>query len=318
MTTMTHDITGIHHVTALSGPAAGNLRFYTRVLGLRLVKKTVNFDDPTSYHFYFGDRTGRPGTLVTFFPHPGFRPGVPGAGEVATTHLAVPAGSLDYWAGRLQRDGVQAVRQAAGGRERLLFRDPDGTRLSLVETPAGRGSGDAAAAWTDVPADKAIAGLAAVTAVVRRLGPTADFLPDTLGFRQVAADGNRAWFEPPNGGGQSLEVVAVEAAPRPVLGVGSVHHVAWRVPDDAARDRVRALVEGKVAGLTPTRDRNYFRSIYFREPGGVIFEIATDVPGFTVDEDEASLGTALKLPAEFEPRRAEIEAALPPLENDKS
>ncbi|MDB5294068.1 MAG: mhqE [Phycisphaerales bacterium] len=328
---MNTDITGIHHVTALSGPAGQNLAFYTNVLGFRLVKKTVNFDDPHSYHFYFGDRGGRPGTLITFFPHPGFRPGVAGAGEVAATHLAVGPGAIGYWADRLKAAGVDAARQSAGGQERLRFTDPDGTRLSLVEAAGGPAEGHAPA--SDVPADQAILGIASVTVVVNRLAPTAAFLTDTLGFRQVAAEGNRAWFEPTGGGDGGgpddagtafvagvppLEVIEVPAAPRPVLGVGSVHHVAWRVADDAARDRVRAAVDGKVLGLTPVKDRSYFRSIYFREPGHTIFEVATAGPGFAADEDPATLGTALKLPPQFESRRAEIEAALPPLEANPS
>ena len=305
------DILGIHHVTALSGPPARNLWFYTHVLGLRLVKRTVNFDDPGSYHFYFGDRTGRAGTLITFFPHPGFRAGSPGAREVGVTHFAVPADALGYWHERLDRAGLSLTRETAAGREWLAFRDPDGTRLTVVgdeSTPAG------AAPESPVPADRAIHGIAGVTVVVNELAPTAAFLTDSLGFRQVDA-GGRQWFAPAAGAsGQFIDVVEAPDAPAPVLGVGSVHHVAWRVADDAARDRVRAAVEGKVTALTPVRDRTYFRSIYFREPGGVIFEVATDGPGFTVDEDEAALGTALKLPPQFEPRRGEIEAALPPLE----
>jgi glyoxalase family protein len=310
---MSPDIHGLHHVTALCGEPARNLWFYTQVLGLRLVKKTVNFDDPHAYHFYFGDRTGRPGTLITFFPHPAFRPGSPGAREVAVTHFAVPAGALGYWSDRLHRAGLALERESNGGRERLAFRDPDGTRLTVGE--AGVRLDGFGAPEASVPPDRAIAGLAGVTTVVNELAPTAEFLTTALGFRSVGGDATRAWFEPGSGSsGQRIEVVEDPTAPRPTLGVGSVHHVAWRVADDAARDRVRLAVDGKVTGLTPTRDRNYFRSIYFREPGGVIFEVATDVPGFLVDEDEASLGTELKLPPQFEGRRTEIEAALPPLE----
>ncbi|HEX8916657.1 MAG TPA: ring-cleaving dioxygenase [Humisphaera sp.] len=313
---MTSDITGLHHMSALAGTAAGNLRFYTRTLGLRLVKRTVNFDAPGSWHLYYGDRTGRPGSLVTFFPHPGYRAGVPGAGEVAITHLAAGPGSLAFWQDRLAAAGVEVARQSAGGKDRLRFRDPDGTRLTLAEADAAATDPAPAA---DVPAEKAILGLSAVTIVVSQLDPTAAFLTDTLGFKPLGQAGNRAWFEPTGVplvnavGRQSIEVVADANAPRPVLGVGSVHHVAWRVPDDAAQARVRALVEGKVTGLTETKDRSYFRSIYFREPGGTIFEVATDGPGFPVDEPVESLGTTLKLPPQFEPRRHEIEAILPPL-----
>jgi len=304
---MLNDILGIHHVTALCGEGGRNLWFYTHLLGLRLVKKTVNFDAPGSYHFYYGDRIGHPGTLITFFPHPGFRPGTPGAREVAVTHFSVPDGSLGYWSERLHRAGLLVERERVAGRERLAFRDPDGTRLTVGE--AGRVVIDAEAPESAVPGGRAINGIAAVTTVVNRLQPTGAFLTDTLGFRDVGG----GVFEA-GASGQRIEVIEDPAAPPPVLGVGSAHHVAWRVADDAARERVRAAVDGRVVGLTPTRDREYFRSIYFREPGGVIFEIATDGPGFLVDEDEAALGTALKLPSQFEARRAQIEAALPPLE----
>ena len=307
-----NEITGIHHVTALCGPPARNVWFYTQVLGLRLVKRTVNFDDPTSWHFYYGDRTGRPGTLITFFPHPGFRAAVRGAREVAATHLAIPEGALGYWSDRLQRAGLDLSGESLGNAERLSFRDPDGTRLSVTEMETRTDSDAPDAPESQVPAERAIQGIAAVTTVVNRLEDTAAFLTDTLGFRYLASAGRQAvWVAGARG---AIEVVEEPSAPSPVLGVGSVHHVAWRAADDAARERVRAAVEGKVTALTPTRDRGYFRSIYFREPGGVIFEVATDGPGFLIDEDEATLGTALKLPPQFEPRRAEIEAALPALD----
>ena len=305
-----NDVLGIHHVTVLCGPPARNIWFYTQVLGLRMVKRTVNFDDPKSWHFYYGDRTGRPGTLITFFPHPGLRAGVRGAREVAATHFAVPAGALGYWSDRLHRAGLDLSGESVGDAERLSFRDPDGTRLSVTETERPAGS---EAPESPVPAGRAVTGISAVTTVVNRLDDSAVFLTDTLGFRTAGGAGGRAVFAA--GAGGAIEVVESPAAPGPVLGAGSVHHVAWRVADDAARDRVRAAAEGKVAALTPTRDRGYFRSIYFREPGGVIFEVATDGPGFLVDEDEQTLGTALKLPPQFEPRRAEIEAALPPVED---
>jgi glyoxalase family protein len=310
----TSDVTGIHHVTALCGDPARNVWFYTHLLGLRLVKKTVNFDDPRSWHFYYGDRTGRPGTLITFFPHPGLRPGRPGAREVAATHFAVPAGAMAYWSDRLHRAGLDLSGESIGAAERLSFRDPDGTRLTLTEarTPPA----ESEAPESPVPAERAITGIQAVTTVVNRLDDSAVFLTETLGFRHIGRAGSRATFAAPSVG--AIEVIEDPSAASPVLGVGSVHHVAWRVTDDAARDRVRQAVDGKVTALTPTRNRGYFQSIYFREPGGVIFEIATDGPGFLVDEDEETLGTNLKLPPQFEPQRAEIEAALPPLEGRTS
>jgi glyoxalase family protein len=309
-----NDILGIHHVTALCGPPARNVWFYTQVLGLRLVKRTVNFDDPKSWHFYYGDRTGRPGTLITFFPHPGFRPGVRGAREVAATHFAVPAGALGYWSDRLHRAGLDLSGESVGAAERLNFRDPDGTRLSVSETDA---PAELDAPDSPVAAENAITGIAAVTVLVNYFGATGKFLTDTLGFRFIRGDFSRAWYGV--GGGSQIEVIGDETTNPAVLGVGSVHHVAWRVADDAARERVRTAVEPRIgSGVTPTRDRGYFRSIYFREVGGVMFEVATDGPGFLVDEDEQNLGTTLRLPPQFESRRAEIEAALPPIEGRTS
>jgi glyoxalase family protein len=312
---MARDILGIHHVTALCGSPTVNLRFYTDVLGLRLVKKTVNFDNPKAYHFYFGDRIGRPGTLITFFPHPAFRIGMPGAGEVRRTDFAVPAGALGYWSDRLGRLGVSVMREAYfGGREALAFTDPDRTGLALVEEDL-TALGSEMAPGSDVPVQRAITGIASVAIVVNALQPTAEFLTEWMGFKNLGGGGRGEWFGvsellP----AQRIEVIEDRDAPRPVLGTGSVHHVAWRVADAAAQARVRAQIDFKVTGLTPVRDRNYFQSIYFREPGSVIFEIATDSPGFLIDEDEAKLGTALKLPSQFEPHRSEIEAALPSLE----
>jgi glyoxalase family protein len=310
---MATDILGIHHVTALCGAPVPNLRFYGEVLGLRLVKKTVNFDNPHAYHFYFGDRTGRPGTLMTFFPHPNWRAGVPGSREVARTDFGVPAGALGYWAERLTKAGVELTRGTTlGGQERLEFSDPDGTRLSVIDNELREVSAEAPT--SEVPPERAVTGIASVAIVVSSVGETAQFLTEMFGFKNLGSDGRRTWFEAgAHAPSQQLEVIEDPGAAPAVLGAGSVHHVAWRVADAAAQARVRSLVDGKVLGLTDVRDRNYFQSIYFREPGGVIFEVATDVPGFLVDEDEASLGATLKLPAEFEPQRAEIEAALPSL-----
>ena len=312
---MAGEILGLHHVTALCGDPVENLRFYREVLGLRLVKKTVNFDNPKAYHFYFGDRIGRPGTLITFFPHPAFREGKPGAGEVRRTDFAVGAGAMGYWSERLGSFGV-AAKRAAGfdGREALEFEDSDGTKLLVVEedlTPLG----SEVTPGSQVPVERAITGIASVAVVVNSFEPTVEFLTESMGFSHLGDDGRRKWFGASSVGlAQRIEVIEDPGAPRPVLGTGSVHHVAWRVTDATAQARVRDRVEEKVVGLTPVRDRNYFQSIYFREPGNVIFEIATDSPGFLVDEDEARLGTALKLPGQFEPYRAEIEEALPGLE----
>lgn len=311
---MSHDILGIHHVTALCGGPRPNLEFYQRTLGLRLVKRTVNFDNPHGWHFYFGDRIGRPGTLITFFPHPLWRKGVAGTREVSRTDFGVPQGTLGEWSNRLRRAGVSPTRAVGfGGRDRLEFNDPDGTRLSLVEGEL-KVIGAVAAPDSDVPTEQAITGVASVAITVADLDRSAEFLTGAFGFAALERDGGHGWFAAGDHvAGQRIEVVEDTAAAPAVLGAGSVHHVAWRVADAVAQTRVRSVIENQAIGLTPLRDRNYFQSIYFREPGGVIFEVATDGPGFLIDEDETTLGTALRLPAEFEPRRAEIEAALPSL-----
>ena len=301
------DITGIHHVSALAGDPAGNAAFYTGVLGLRLVKKTVNFDDPTTYHLYFGDRVGRPGTLMTFFPHPQARDRTPGTGEVATTIFDVPPGSLGYWRDRLTRQGINVVES---GERRIDFADPHTTSVALVESEDAREiepAGD-----SDVPDAHAVRGIYAVSLAVPEIEPTAAFMRDVLGYRDAGGTQAMRWLEIGAGGaGERVELRAV-AGERAQFGAGAVHHVAFRTADDESQMRLREAVS-RTLSVTPVQDRNYFRSIYFREPGGVIFEIATDVPGFLVDEDEAALGTALKLPPQYEPHRAQIEARLPRL-----
>lgn len=284
------DILGLHHVSILAGAPAANVAFYTRTLGLRLVKQTVNFDAPSAYHLYYGDRVGSPGSLVTFFPEASNRPGEVGTGEVGATHLSVPRGTLEDWAKRLPdsiRDG-----------DRLAFQDHDGTRLSLEEV--------------DAPGD-GILGLRAVTVVVADLAPTTQFFVETLGLTIVGNEAGARSFATAGGQPAIVELIAAPDAPPARQGWGSVHHVALRVADDAAQSRVRAAI--LAAGLHPTeqRDRNYFRSVYTREPGGTIIEIATDGPGFAVDESVESLGTKLMLPSQFEPQRAAIESRLPPL-----
>ncbi len=305
---MSARIHGIHHVTAIGGPPAVNVDFYTRVLGLRLVKRTVNFDDPTTWHLYFGDRLGSPGTIMTFFPHPLARPGRAGGGEVGRTTFAVPTGTLDPWQARLAAEGWAVEETAAASPRVLELRDPDGVRLALVES-TGASGGDP---WAveGVPPEIAIRGFESVRLDVPDVDPTADFLREVFGLPEVERQGGRRCFDA--GDGQRVEVAAT-ASPRAQLGAGSVHHVAFRVPDDDAQLAMqRRLAEGGFA-VTDVQDRQYFRSIYFREPGGVIFEIATDVPGFAVDEAEAELGQALKLPPWLESRRSDLEQALPPL-----
>ncbi|HET6762803.1 MAG TPA: ring-cleaving dioxygenase [Longimicrobiaceae bacterium] len=303
---------GIHHVTAIAGDPQRNLDFYAGTLGLRLVKRTVNFDDPGSYHFYFGDEAGSPGSILTFFPWPGARRGRPGVGQVGATALAVPAGSLGWWIERFVAMGVEHDMPARRfGLPVLAFRDPDGLPLELVADARSASRG----AWTggDVPAEHAIRGVHAVTLDLARTDATARVLTEALGFREEGREGDVTRYAAGDGGPGTLVDLRTGAAGQPLGGAGTVHHVAWRAADDAAELEIRRQVEALGLHPTPVIDRNYFHSVYFREPGGVLFEIATDPPGFTDDEPAESLGQALKLPPQYEPRRAEIERILPPV-----
>lgn len=307
---------GIHHVTAIAGDAARNRSFYVNVLGLRLVKRTVNFDDPGTWHLYFGDATGAPGSLMTFFPWAHATVGRAGIGDPLRTTFRVPTGSIGYWAHRLLEKGVQHESVSRRFGESVIdFQDPDGTRLSLVAV------GEPLAAVVDettagaVPAEHAISGIDGVTLLLREAGPTARILTDVLGYQEVGHDG--AVTRLLVGENASRSVVDLHAGGNFMgghQGRGSLHHVAFRAANDAEQaELARRLIE--THGLRPTeqRDRQYFRSIYFREPGGVLFEIATDDPGFTVDEPLASLGETLRLPSQYEPQRAVISAHLPSL-----
>jgi glyoxalase family protein len=306
---------GIHHVTAIAGPARRNLSFYRDTLGLRLVKKTVNFDDPGTYHFYYGDETGSPGAILTFFPWEHAAPGRHGVGEAQETVFRIPAGALGFWMHRFVERGVAhdaPVRRF--GETVLAFRDPDGMRLALVGVagaelePAGAGGG--------VPAEAAIRGFHSVSLLLDDVAATGAILSDVLGFREEGREDSLVRYRAAGtamGGVVDLRAAGGFLPPRP--GAGSVHHVAFRAADDAAEaEMVRKLAENHGIRATEQKDRNYFRSVYFREPGRVLFEIATDIPGFAVDEPVATLGDALKLPAFLEPRRDAIAAALPRLD----
>ena len=304
---------GIHHVTTIARGARDNLAFYTGVLGLRLVKRTVNFDDPGTYHLYYGDAAGTPGTILTFFPWEHAARGLPGVGEVVRTTFAVPSGSLPAWEGRLDAAGV--VREAAPerfGASTLAFHDPDGTALALVEVDGIEGT--EGWAGSDVPARSAIRGFAGVRLRVRDPGPTAAILTDVLGFAEAGREGGVLRLRAQARLGAVVEIEAARDAVPGRAGAGSVHHLAFRAADDAAQAAMVARLAA-VHGIRTSeqRDRDYFRSVYFREPGGVLFEIATDAPGFAVDEAADALGRTLRLPAALEPERARLEAALPPL-----
>jgi glyoxalase family protein len=310
---MNKQIPGIHHVTAIASDPQRNVDFYTKVLGLRLVKLTVNFDDPTTYHLYFGDEQGSPGTLLTFFPWPGATRGQRGTGQVAATTFAVPEGTLDYWEDRLrQRDAVLFQRQSRFDEEVLAFLDPDWMQLELVARPGA----DDIVPWEGggIPLDYAIRGFDGVTMWEKDLGPSLDLLTDTMGFRVVGEDGPRIRLQAAADGPAALvDLLHMPDGQRGTHGAGTVHHVAWRTPDDTDQQAWREEIASLGLRVTPVIDRQYFRSIYFREPGGVLFEIATDPPGMDWDEPATALGSRLRLPSWFEPQRKEIEAALPAL-----
>jgi glyoxalase family protein len=302
---------GIHHVTAIAGNAQRNLDFYTRVLGLRLVKKTVNFDDPGAYHLYYGDAAGTPGTILTFFPWEHAAPGRAGAGELQETVLRIPQAAVGFWTQRLVNQGLERVTRF--GETVLTFRDPDGLRLALVGLPGIEGE----AAWDngEVPVAHAIRGFHSASLMLDRTAPTGAILTGVFGFREVATEGDTTRYAVdgvPLGGIVDLRAVGGFLPAR--LGRGSVHHLAFRAADDAAEmEMARRLADDHGLQVTEQKNRDYFRSVYVREPGHVLFEIATDIPGFAVDEPAESLGRALKLPAFLEGHREAIAAALPVL-----
>lgn len=306
---------GLHHVTAIASGPRTNIGFYRDALGQRLVKRTVNFDEPSSHHLYYGDVIGSPGTIVTFFPLPGAPRGVPGTGEAGTVSYAIDPTSVGHWHRRLTAHGISAERMGKkGDSEVLRFRDPDGTRLELVAAeqrqpePVTRAS---------VGLEHAIRGLHSVTLTVADPEPTVALLVELLGYR-VEASEQGLWrlsvaaHETELGSRIDVEAQSKVSRARPA--VGSIHHIAFRVKDEYEQRvlRERLLQDGH--DVTSVKDRLYFRSVYFREPGGVLFELATDGPGFTVDEDRESLGASLKLPPWLEGRREEIEDALPSIE----
>jgi glyoxalase family protein len=306
-------ITGIHHVTAIAGDAQTNFSFYTGLLGLRLVKKTINFDDPGTYHFYYGDGLGTPGTLLTFFPWSAkAQKGRGGVHQANLISLAIPTASLGYWTHRLMEKGIKFTGPSErGGTSVLSFQDPDGIALELVtvDTPP-----EVVQPWQDapVPADYAIRGIHSVQLWVLDSKGTIELLKK-LDYDVTSSEGNITRLAPKEGFGQ-IEVRATGQFLSGRGGVGTIHHVAFRVADDDAQSAARKLVMHESIPVTPVQDRAYFRSVYFREPGGVLFEIATDIPGFATDESAEHLGEGLKLPASLEPQRAYIESILPRLE----
>ena len=308
-------IAGLHHITAIAGPAQENLDFYAGVLGMRLVKKSVNQDDPGTYHLFYADAEGHPGTDLTFFPWAQLAPHREGHGLSTEVSLAVPPGSLGFWSARLARSGVKIYSpEVRFGQHVLPLADSHGLRLALTESQSSLGRPFTPWEKSPIPVEHQIRGLESARLVEHDLEPTVSFLRDGLGFREAGEENGWTRYALGEGiSGQYLELRADPGARRGAWGTGSVHHIAWRMQDDEHELEVRQSVAAHGAQPTPVIDRFWFKSVYFREPGGVLFELATDGPGFGVDEDQATLGESLVLPPWLEADRSAIEAALPKL-----
>lgn len=306
-------ISGFHHITAIAGNAQRNLAFYTNVLGLRLVKKTVNFDDPGTYHFYFGNESGTPGTILTFFPWEGITKGRQGTGMSTEVGYSVPASSMDFWKKRLEENHINITGSGTRfGEAYVTFEDPDGLPLALIAPAAD----DDRKPWEtdEVKAAHAIRGFHSVTLTLRNVENTAKVLTDIFEYKASGKEGDRYRYV--TDASPTAAVVDIIEAPHGVNSLnagGTIHHVAFRVKDEEVLMAFREKVVAFGLHITPKIDRNYFFSLYFREPGGVLFEIATDNPGFTIDESLEELGTHLLLPPQYEGKRKEIESALPVL-----
>jgi len=304
---------GLHHVTAIGGAPQRNIDFYITGLGLRLVKRTVNFDSPGTYHLYYGDEAGSPGSLMTFFPWPGVHQGRIGAGQSTTTAFSVPAGSLGWWKKHFADLGVDsAITTRTSEEERLSLRDPDGLQLDLVASSTV----DPRAPWdsASVPAEYAVRGQHSSVLTVNDPVGTARTLTQDLGLHLVSETEDRLRFAAgPGGAGHIVDVVADPRADQGLSAGGTVHHIAFRVPDRETQSLWRSQLVDQGYAVTEILDRDYFTSIYFREPGGVLFEIATDTPGFDIDEPLLELGRSLQLPPWLQPNREQIEASLVPI-----
>lgn len=306
-------IRGLHHVTAVARDPQRNVDFYRNVLGQRLVKRTVNFDSPDTYHFYFADETGTPGSVLTFFAWPNMRRGVRGNGETNTVAYNVPVDSLTFWEERLKQNGIQSNPiETRFGQNVLAFSDPDGMGVELIEVrdlPAIQH-------WEDgpIPQSYALRGFHSVTLWLNEIEPTSALLTQGMGYLAAGQEGNRYRFTgDANELGHIVDLVHRPGKMQAGFGAGSIHHIAFRVPNDDAQVNYQSALSATGYHVSPVMDRSYFHSIYFREQGGVLFELATDTPGFLIDESQDTLGEALKLPAWFEPNRSEIAASLQPL-----
>ncbi|MEH7378645.1 ring-cleaving dioxygenase [Neobacillus drentensis] len=301
---------GIHHITAIVGHPQENVDFYAGVLGLRLVKQTVNFDDPGTYHLYFGDEGGKPGTIITFFPWAGAHQGTIGDGQVGVTSYVVPKGALNFWKNRLEKFKVSFTKMERFGEEYLEFDDPHGLHLEIVEREEGEVNN-----WnfSGVTPEFAIKGFGGATLLSTQPNKTADLLENVMGLEFVGKEGDFARYRSSADIGNVIDLKLTPIG-RGRMGVGTVHHIAWRASDDQDQLEWQKYVAGNGYGVTPVQDRNYFNAIYFREHGEILFEIATDPPGFSHDESQETMGEKLMLPAQYEPKREQIERRLLPFE----
>jgi glyoxalase family protein len=310
---MEDKVSGLHHITAIAGNAKQNLDFYTKVLGQRFVKKTVNFDDPGTYHFYFGNETGTPGTVLTFFPWQNVRQGFNGTGMATNIGYSVPEGSLDFWANRFKELNVKHEELFEKfGEQHLPFQDPDGLKIDFVVP----GKEDNRKPWVtnEIKSDVATKGFHSVTLTLKRPEPTVAVLTGILGYHLLKQEGNHYRFITDSiDNANVVDLIIAPDVPAGLNAAGTNHHVAFRVKDDNILMDYREKVLSKGYNITPKIDRDYFYSLYFREPGGVLFELATDNPGFTKDESLNELGTHLKLPNQYESARSRIEQVLPDL-----
>ncbi|MBP2616678.1 ring-cleaving dioxygenase [Chryseobacterium jejuense] len=309
---MDNRILGLHHITAIADNAKRNLDFYTQVLGVRLVKKTVNFDDPGTYHFYFGNETGTPGTILTFFPWEGIGQGTNGSGMATHIGYSVPKGSLEFWKNRLKSFNMNVAEGEIFGEKMISFKDPDGLQLQFIEPSVD----DNRKVWTtdDIKDENALKGFHNVTLTLKRAEPTIKVLTDLLGYDLQKQEGERYRLATDAIDTANLiDIIENDKIPTGRNAAGTNHHIAFRVKDDNILMEYREKALSAGLSITPKINRDYFYSLYFREPGGVLFEIATDNPGFTIDESLDELGKNVKLPAQYEGMRSKIEEALPKL-----
>ena len=306
-------LAGIHHVTAIASDPAANVAFYTEVLGLRLVKKTVNFDDPSTYHLYYGDDAGSPGTILTFFPWPNARRGTPGVGQVTAFAFQVPIGSLSFWRKYLEKFGLEIADEGTRfGEKFIAIQDPDAFLVEFIETADAASTTPARGAT--VPSEHALRGFHGATFSLEAQERTGAILTKLMGAVLETGEGNRFRYVLGNGPARArIDLLCLPAGRWGTGGTGIVHHIAWRITDDGAQAAARTELVSAGLNVSPVIDRNYFHSIYYREPGGVLFEIATDPPGFAVDESLGALGSKLMLPEWLEPHRSALEATLPAL-----